>query len=123
MNSGSETPKPSKERSLAQSLGVLLAVTSGLMLGSTANTQAAAANPTSAKTTDRDERLEVRVQRIQEQLSQGAEANYKDPSSGDIHPMWWGNWHNWHPGWGWRNGGWGNGGWHNWHNWRNWHNW
>jgi hypothetical protein len=65
----------------------------------------------------------------------GTEVHQGDPSSANVQPMWWGNWHNWHPGWGWRNwhpgwgnggwgnGGWGNGGWHNWHNWHNWANW
>jgi rSAM-associated Gly-rich repeat protein len=117
MNSKPDNPK----RSLAKSLGALFALTSGLMLGSTSNTQAAAANPTSSKT-DRDKQLEVRIQKVQEQFSQGAvpEVNESNPSTSDVHPMWWGNWHNWHPGWGWRNGGWGNGGWHNWHNWHNW---
>ena len=76
--------------------------------------------------------LEIRVQKIQEQLGQapGTEVNQGDGSSANAQPMWWGNWHNWHPGYGWHNwhpgwgnGGWGNGGWHNWPNWHNWHNW
>ena len=116
----SEHPK----RSLAQSIGALFAVTSGLMLGSTGNAHGAAAPSTSGKPDD-DKQLEVRIQKIQEQFAQGAvpEVNDGNPSSSDIQPMWWGNWHNWHPGWGWRNWGWGNGGWHNWHNWHNWRNW
>ena len=105
------------------------------MLGSASAANAAAANSGSAKA-DGAEQLEIRVHKIQEQLGQGSgtEVNQGDTSSPNTQPMWWGNWHNWHPGWGWRNWhpGWGNGGWHNWRNWHpgwgnggwpNWHNW
>lgn len=96
------------------------------MLSSASAANVAAGNSGSAKT-DGAEQLEIRVQKIQEQLGQGAgtEVNRGDASSPNAQPMWWGNWHNWHPGWGWRNWhrGWGNGHWHNWHNWGNWGNW
>ena len=127
MNSGPDNPK----RSLAKSLGALFALTGGLMLSS-----AAAANATAAKSgsvmTDGTERLEIRVQKIQQKLGEtpSTELNQGDQSPTTAQPMWWGNWHNWHPGFGWHNwhpgwgnGGWGNGGWHNWHNWHNWGNW
>ncbi len=123
MTSGPNNPKRPNERSLAKSLGALLALSSGLMLGSAS---AAATNSDSTKTEGAGH-LEARVQRIQEQLGQvpGTEVNQGETSHPTAHPMWWGNWHNWHPGWGWRNWhpGWGNGGWHNWHNWHNWGNW
>ena len=131
MNSGPDNPKRPDERSLAKSLGALFALTGGLILSS-----AAAANATAPKSgspmTDGTERLEIRVQRIQEKLCQapGTELSQGDQSPTTAQPMWWGNWHNWHPGYGWHNwhpgwgnGGWGNGGWHNWHNWHNWGNW
>jgi rSAM-associated Gly-rich repeat protein len=130
MNLGPDNPKRPSERSLAKSLGALFALTGGLMLSS-----AAAANATAAKSgsamADGTERLEIRVQKVQQKLGQtpGTELNQGDQSSMTAHPMWWGNWHNWHPGYGWHNwhpgwgnGGWGNGGWHNWHNWHNWGN-
>jgi rSAM-associated Gly-rich repeat protein len=136
MTSGSNNSKSPKERSLAKSLGALFALTGGLMLNSASTANAAAANSNPVKPAEA-ERLEIRVQKIQEQLGQGPEAEIKngDPGSASVQPMWWANWHNWHPGWGWRNwhpgwgnggwgnGGWGNGGWHNWHNWHNWGNW
>jgi rSAM-associated Gly-rich repeat protein len=131
MNSGSDNPKRPNERTLAKSLGALFALTGGLMLSS-----AAAANATAAKSdsamTDGTDRLEIRVQKIQQKLGQtpGTELNQGNQSPTTAQPMWWGNWHNWHPGYGWHNwhpgwgnGGWGNGGWHNWHNWHNWGNW
>jgi rSAM-associated Gly-rich repeat protein len=128
MTSGSNSPKPAHERSLTKSLGALFALASGLMLGSASAANTGTASSGSAKA-DGIEQLEIRVQKVREQLAQGpgSEVNQGDPSSSstDPHPMWWGNWHNWHPGWGWRNWhpGWGNGGWHNWHNWHNWGNW
>jgi rSAM-associated Gly-rich repeat protein len=131
MNSGSDNSKRPKERSLAKSLGALFALTGGLMLSSTAAANATAAKSDSAMT-DGTDRLEVRVQKIQQKLGQapGTELNQGNQSSTTAQPMWWGNWHNWHPGYGWHNwhpgwgnGGWGNGGWHNWHNWHNWGNW
>jgi rSAM-associated Gly-rich repeat protein len=131
MTSGSDNSKRPNERSLAKSLGALLALTSGLMLGSAAVGDAAAANSASAKT-EGAEPLEIRVQKIQEQLGQnpGTEVSPGNTAPDSVQPMWWGNWHNWHPGYGWHNwhpgwgnGGWGNGGWPNWHNWHNWHNW
>jgi rSAM-associated Gly-rich repeat protein len=131
MNSGPNNPKRSNERSLAKSLGALFALTGGLMLSSAAAANATAAQSGSAMA-DGTERLEMRVQKIQQQLGQtpGTELNQGDHSSANVQPMWWGNWHNWHPGYGWHNwhpgwgnGGWGNGGWHNWHNWHNWGNW
>jgi hypothetical protein len=68
------------------------------------NTDATDANSGSAKTNGA-EQLEIRVQKVQEQLSQSprAEVNPGDNSAPNVQPMWWGNWHNWHPGWGWRN--------------------
>jgi rSAM-associated Gly-rich repeat protein len=131
MNSGPNNPKRPSERSLAKSLGALFALTGGLMLGSASAANATAGQPGSA-TPDGAERLEIRVQKVQQQLGQtpGTEVNQGDQSSAKAQPMWWGNWHNWHPGYGWHNwhpgwgnGGWGNGGWHNWHNWHNWGNW
>jgi rSAM-associated Gly-rich repeat protein len=133
MSSGSDSPKRPNERSLARSLGALFAVTSSLMLSPASAVNVEAANTGSDKANG-TEPLEVRVQKIQEKLGQGpgTELNQGDPSSPNAQPMWWGNWHNWHPGWGWHNwhpgwgnGGWGNGGWGNggWHNWHNWHNW
>src|SRR6478735_5565 len=132
MSSGPNNPKRSSERSLAKSLGALFALTGGLMLSSTSAANAVAADPGSAKTSDA-EPLEIRVQKIQQQLGQGpgTEVNPGDNASANVQPMWWGNWHNWHPGWGWHNwhpgwgnGGWGNGGWGN-GGWRNggWHKW
>ena len=131
MNSGPDNPKRPSERSLAKSLGALFALTGGLMLSSAAAANAAKSGSAMA---DGTERLEIRVQKVQQKLGQTPETelNQGDQSSTTAHPMWWGNWHNWHPGWGWRNwhpgwlnGGWGNGGWGNggWHNWHNWHNW
>jgi rSAM-associated Gly-rich repeat protein len=136
MTSGSNNPNRSKERSLAKSLGALFALTGGLMLSSASAADATDANSGSAKTNGA-EQLEIRVQKVQEQLSQSprAEVNQGDNTAPNAQPMWWGNWGNWHPGWGWHNwhpgwgnGGWGNagwrnGGWHNWHNWHNWGNW
>jgi rSAM-associated Gly-rich repeat protein len=131
MNSGPNNPKRPNERSLAKSLGALFALTGGLMLSSAAAANATAAQSDSAKG-DGAERLEIRVQKVQQQLDQTPvkEVGQGDHSSGNAQPMWWGNWHNWHPGYGWHNwhpgwgnGGWGNGGWHNWHNWHNWGNW
>jgi rSAM-associated Gly-rich repeat protein len=136
MSSGFNSSKRPNDRSLARSLGALFAVTGSLILSSAADGHAAAANSASSKAAGA-ESLEVRVQKVQEQLGQGpgTEVHQGDPSSANVQPMWWGNWHNWHPGWGWRNwhpgwgnggwgnGGWGNGGWHNWHNWHNWANW
>jgi hypothetical protein len=116
----------SNGRSLAKSLGALFALGGGLMLGSPSNVDAVAVNSVSPGK-DGAQQLETRVQVIQKQLDQspGTEVNQGDVSSGQMRTMWWGNWHNWHPGWGWRNWhpGWGNGGWHNWHNWHNWGNW
>jgi rSAM-associated Gly-rich repeat protein len=124
MTSEPNSPKRPNERALAKSLGALFALTGGLMLSSTSASNAVGAGSGSSKAA---EQLEVRVQKIQEQLGQnpGTEVNQGDPSVPNVQPMWWGNWHNWHPGWGWRNWhpGWGNGGWHNWHNWHNWGNW
>ena len=126
MTSGSHSPKRPSERSLAKSLGALFALTGGLVLGSASAANAAASSgPAKA---DGVEQLELRVQKVQEQMGQGpgSEMNQGDASSSaNPHPMWWANWHNWHPGYGWRNWhpGWGNGGWHNWHNWHNWGNW
>jgi rSAM-associated Gly-rich repeat protein len=131
MNSGSDNPKRPNERSLAKSLGALFALTGGLMLSSAAAANATAAKSNSA-TTDGTERLEIRVQKIQQKLGQtpGTELSQGNQPPTTAQPMWWGNWHNWHPGYGWHNwhpgwgnGGWGNGGWHNWHNWHNWGNW
>ncbi len=126
MTSGSNNPKRPNERSLAKSLRALFALTGGLMLSSTSAVNATTASSGSAKA-DGAEQLEIRVQKIQEQLGQGpgTEVNQGDTSSPNAQPMWWGNWHNWHPGYGWHNWhrGWGNGGWHNWHNWHNWRNW
>jgi rSAM-associated Gly-rich repeat protein len=136
MTSGSNNSKRSTERSLARSLGALFAVTGSLMLSS-AGAADAAATHTDASKADGTEPLEIRVQKVHQQLGQGlgTEVNQGDPSSPQAQPMWWGNWHNWHPGWGWQNwhpgwgnggwgnAGWGNGGWHNWHNWHNWGNW
>ena len=91
------------------------------MLSSTAAADATAANPVLPKP-DGTERLEIRVQKIQQQLGQapGTELNQGRSISDSAQPMWWGNWHNWHPGYGWHNwhpgwgnGGWGNGGWDN----------
>jgi rSAM-associated Gly-rich repeat protein len=132
MTSGSDSPKRPNERSLAKALGALFALTGGLMLSSTSSANAAA-NTGSTKAAG-GEQFEIRVQKIQEQLGQGpvTEVNQDGTSTPNAQTMWWGNWHNWHPGWGWRNwhpgwgnGGWGNGGWGNggWHNWHNWHNW
>jgi len=131
MNPGSYHSKRSTERSLAKSLGALFALTGGLMLSSASTANAAEAG--SAKSGG-VEPLEIRVQKIQEQLGRdpGTEVTQGDATTPDLRPMWWGNWGNWHTGWGWRNwhpgwgnGGWGNGGWRNggWHNWHNWHNW
>ena len=131
MTSGSDSPKRSNERSLAKSLGALFALTGGLMLSSAAAANATAAKSNSA-TRDGTERLEIRVQKIQQKLGQtpGTELSQGNQPPTTAQPMWWGNWHNWHPGYGWHNwhpgwgnGGWGNGGWHNWHNWHNWGNW
>jgi rSAM-associated Gly-rich repeat protein len=126
MTSEPNSPKRPNERSLAKSLGALFALTGGLMLGSASAANAVGADSASAKAGGAGQ-LEVRIQKIQEQLGQnpGTEVNQGDPSVPNVRPMWWGNWHNWHPGWGWRNWhpGWGNGGWHNWHNWHNWGNW
>ena|ERR1700733_1660386 len=135
MTSGPNNPKRPNERSLAKSLGALFALTGGLMLSSASATNVAA-DSDSGKTNG-TEQLEIRVQKVQEQLAQGPGTEFKEgeASSANAQTMWWGNWHNWHPGWGWRNwhpgwgnggwgnGGWGNGGWHNWHNWHNWGNW
>jgi rSAM-associated Gly-rich repeat protein len=127
MTSGSDSPKHSNERSLAKSLAAaLFALTGGLMLNSASAANAAAANSGAAKANGA-EQLEIRVQKIQDQLGQapGTEVDQHDTIFPNVQPMWWGNWHNWHPGWGWHNWhpGWGNGGWHNWHNWHNWGNW
>jgi rSAM-associated Gly-rich repeat protein len=136
MTSGSNNSKRPTERSLARSLGALFAVTGSLILSSAGTADAATPNAGSTKA-DSAEPLEIRVQRVQQQLGQnpGTELNQGDPSAPNAQPMWWGNWHNWHPGYGWHNwhpgwgnggwgnGGWGNGGWHNWHNWHNWGNW
>jgi rSAM-associated Gly-rich repeat protein len=130
MTPGSDSPKR-PERSLAKSIGALFALTGGLIISSAAAADAATANSSSSKSAEL-ERLEVRVQKVQEQLGQapGSEINQGNGSVPSAQPMWWGNWHNWHPGYGWHNwhpgwgnGGWGNGGWHNWHNWHNWGNW
>ena len=121
----------SKARSLAKSLGALFALGSGLLVGSGPNVDAATSNSVPSPQAG-VAHLEVRVQKLQEQLgkSPGTEVGSGNVSSDEVQPMWWGNWHNWHPGWGWHNawrpgwgnGGWGNGGWHNWHNWHNWGN-
>ncbi len=130
MTPGPNDTKLPGERSLAKSLGALFALTGGLMLSS-----ASAANAAATVGSDKGNGaapLEIRVQKLQEQLGQvpRTEVNQVDASSANAQPMWWGNWHNWHPGYGWHNwhpgwgnGGWGNGGWHNWHNWHNWGNW
>ena len=79
MTSGSNDSKRPNERSLAKSLGALFALTSGLMLSSASATNAAASNSGSADA-DGVKKLEIRVQKIQEQLGQdpGTQVNQGD---------------------------------------------
>jgi rSAM-associated Gly-rich repeat protein len=120
----------SKVRTLAKSLGALFALGGGLIFGSASNADALDAK-TLSPSGEETVQLEVRVQKIRQQLGNapGTDIKQQDDSSSDqMQTMWWANWHNWHPGWGWGNRwhpGWGNGGWRNggWHNWHNWHNW
>lgn len=115
-----------QERSLAQALSALLAIGSGLLLAPTADARAVADQSGPGKQ-DPPNPLEVRVQKVREQLNEGqGQAPTLNPDNNapeQIRTTWWGNWHNWHPGWGNWSPGWGNGGWHNRHHWHNWGNW
>jgi rSAM-associated Gly-rich repeat protein len=114
-------------RKLAKSLSALFALSSGIILGATS--KAEAVTTSSSAGSNGPEKLEVRVAKLTEQFNETSQTavNQGDLPAGAIRTLGWGNWHNWHRGWGnggwhrpgWGNGGWGNGNWHNWHNWHN----